>query len=128
MEESSDREGQWRDRRSRPEEICPTRELDSCLTFDHVHVIGPVPDGQGDGLLVLLHQLHHHGLLLGCHTAADHSPALAGQINKVLLLLLLVGLCPSPLLSLFLLLFCCSGEFQFKFLFLLFLLQQDFIL
>lgn len=87
------------------------RELHSCLTFDHVHIIGPVPNGQGDGLLVLLHQFHHHGLLLGRHAAADHCPALTGQIHKVLLLLLLVGLCPSPFLRLLFLLFCCSGEF-----------------
>lgn len=92
------------------------------LTLDHADVVGPVANGQGDSFLVLLHQLHHHGFLLRGHAAADHGPALAGQVHKVLLLLLFVGLSPPPLLALLLLLFCCPGELQFQFLFLLFLL------
>ena len=39
--------------------------------LDHGHVVGPVPDGEGHGLLVLLDQLHHQGLLQGRHPAAD---------------------------------------------------------
>jgi len=94
----------------------------SCLTFNHVYIIGTVPNSQSNSFLVSLHKLDHHGFLLWSHSTADHSPAFTGQINKVLLLLLFVSFSPSPLLSLLLLLFCCSGEFQFKFLFLLFLL------
>ena len=55
------------------------------LTFDHVYVIGPVSNGQCDGFLVPLHQVHHHGLLLGGDAAADDCTALAGQVNEVLL-------------------------------------------
>lgn len=58
------------------------------LTFDHIHVIGPVSDGQCDGFLVPLHQVHHHGLLLGGDPAADDRTALAGQVDEVLLPLL----------------------------------------
>lgn len=52
-------------------------------TFDHVDVVGPVADGQRDGLLVLLHQTHHVGLLLGGNAAADDRLALAGHVDKV---------------------------------------------
>lgn len=55
------------------------------LTFDHVYVVGPVSDCQCDGFLIPLHQVYHHGLLLGGDPAADDSAALTGQVNKVLL-------------------------------------------
>lgn len=53
------------------------------LTFDHVDVVGSVANGQRDGLLVLLHQTHHVGLLLGGHAAADDRLALAGHVDEV---------------------------------------------
>lgn len=55
------------------------------LTFDHVYIIGPISDGQRDGLLVPLHQVHHHCLLLGGDPAADDCAALTGQVYEVLL-------------------------------------------
>lgn len=53
------------------------------LTFDHVDVIGSVSDGQRHGLLVLLHQTHHVGLLFGRDAAADHGFTLAGHVHEV---------------------------------------------
>lgn len=41
------------------------------LTLDHADVVGSVPDGERDGLLVLLDQLHHLGLLQRRDPAAD---------------------------------------------------------
>ena len=38
------------------------------LTFNHADVIGTIPDGQGDGFLVLLHQIHHLSLLNRSHS------------------------------------------------------------
>lgn len=53
------------------------------LTLDHVHVVGSVSDGQRHGLLVLLHQAHHVGLLLRRDAAADDGLTLAGHVHKV---------------------------------------------
>lgn len=63
----------------------PAREPSAApvLTFDHVDVVGSISDGQRDGLLVLLHQAHHVGLLLRCDAAADDSLALARHVDKV---------------------------------------------
>lgn len=45
------------------------------LTLDHADIVGPIPNGQSDGFLVLLDQLHHLGFLQGCDTAADNGLA-----------------------------------------------------
>lgn len=42
------------------------------LTFDHADIIGTISNGQGHSFLVLLHQLHHLGLLQRSDPAADH--------------------------------------------------------
>lgn len=99
------------------------------LTFDHVDVVGAVADGQRDGLLVPLHQVHHHGLLLGGDAAADDRAALAGQVHEALLLLLLPHLQLPHALRPQLPLFFCPGELQLQNLTSLGLfLEKDFIL
>lgn len=84
------------------------------LTFDHVHIIGSVPDRQCDGLLVPLHQVHHHGLLLGGDPAADDGAALAGQVNEVLLPLFFFGLQPPLTLRAHPSLLFCPWELQLQ--------------
>lgn len=54
-------------------------------TFDHAHVVGTVPDGQRDRLLVLLDQFDHLRLLQWRDPAADHRLAHAGRLEELLL-------------------------------------------
>ena len=42
------------------------------ITLDHADIVGPVPNGQSDSLLVLLDQLNHLGLLQRGDPAANH--------------------------------------------------------
>jgi len=60
----------------------PTLPPAPSLTFDHVDVVGPIPNGQRDGRLVFLHQLHDEGFLLGGHPTADHCLAAGGQVHE----------------------------------------------
>ena len=50
--------------------------------FDHADVIGPVPYGQSDGVLVRLHPVHNQRLLPWGHPAADHSVTLTANLQK----------------------------------------------
>lgn len=84
------------------------------LTFDHVYIIGSVSNRQRDGFLVPLHQVHHHGLLLGGDPAADDRTALAGQVNKVLLPLLFFGFQPPFALRPHSSFFFCPWELQLQ--------------
>lgn len=43
------------------------------LTFDHADIIGSIPNGQSDSLLVLFDQLNHLSLLQRGDPAANHS-------------------------------------------------------
>lgn len=52
------------------------------LTLDHADVIGAVSNGQRDGPLAPLHQLHHLGLLQRRHPAADDGFAQAGHVQE----------------------------------------------
>ena len=61
----------------------PLASAQSQLTFDHADVVSSVSDGQGDGLLVLLDQLHHLGLLQGRDPAADDGLAHARQPQQL---------------------------------------------
>lgn len=60
----------------------PRAEPPTTLTFDHANIVGTISDGQGDGVPVLLHQLHHLGLLQRSHPAADHRFAQAGRVHQ----------------------------------------------
>lgn len=84
------------------------------LTFDHVHVVGPVPDRQRDGFLVPLHQVHHHRLLLGRDSAADHGAALTGEVNEVLLPLFFLSFQPPFALRPNSSFFFCPWELQLQ--------------
>lgn len=42
------------------------------FTLDHADIIGPISNGQSDGLLVFLHQLNNLSLLQRGDSAADH--------------------------------------------------------
>lgn len=42
-------------------------------TLDHADIVGPIPNGQCDSLLVFLNQLNHLGLLQRGDPAANHS-------------------------------------------------------
>lgn len=42
------------------------------FTLDHADIVGPVTDGQSDGLLVFLHQLNNLSLLQRRYSAANH--------------------------------------------------------
>jgi len=53
------------------------------LTLDHADVVGPVADGQSDGLLVFLDQLNHLGLLQRGDPAADHGPTHARRPQQL---------------------------------------------
>lgn len=53
------------------------------LTFDHANVVSAVSYGQGDGLLVLLDELHHLGFLQRGDSAADHRFARARCRHKL---------------------------------------------
>lgn len=55
------------------------------LTLDHADIVGAVPDGQGHSFLVLLHQLHHLGLLQRRHTAADDGLAGTRRLQELYL-------------------------------------------
>ena len=59
------------------------------LTLDHADIVGSVPDGQSDDLLVLLHQLHHLGLLQRSDPAANHRLTHAGCPQQLQLQVLL---------------------------------------
>ena len=47
--------------------------VNSGLTLNHGHVVGSIPDGQGDSFLVLLDQLNHLGFLFWSHPTTYHS-------------------------------------------------------
>lgn len=99
------------------------------LTLNHVHVVGSISNGQRDGLLVPLHQVHYHGLLLGSDAAADDSATLTGQVHKILLPLFFLRLEPSLTLGPHPSLFFCLWELELQnvsFLGLFF--QENFIL
>ena len=55
------------------------------LTLDHADIVGAVPDGEGDGPLVPLDQLHHLRLLQGRHPAADDRLTQTGHVQQHLL-------------------------------------------
>lgn len=59
--------------------------LPAQLTFDHANVVSAVSYGQGDGLLVLLDELHHLGFLQLGDSAADHRFARTRRRHKLLL-------------------------------------------
>lgn len=84
------------------------------LTFDHVYIVGPVSDRQRDGLLVPLHQVHHHRLLLGGDPAADDRAALTGQVDEVLLPLLFPSFQTPLTLRPQAALFFCPWELQLQ--------------
>jgi len=52
------------------------------LTLDHADVIGSISNGQGDGPLVPLHQLHHLGFLHRSDPAADDCFTQTGHVQQ----------------------------------------------
>lgn len=52
------------------------------LTLDHADIIGSISNGQGDGPLVPLHQLHHLGFLHRSDPAADDCFTQTGQVQQ----------------------------------------------
>ena len=52
--------------------MCRSR-AERLLTLDHGDVVGAVADGEGDGLLVPLDELHHARLLQRRHATTYHS-------------------------------------------------------
>lgn len=53
------------------------------LTFDHVHIVGSVSNGQSHCLFVLLYQTDHIGLLLWRDATADDRFTLACHVHEV---------------------------------------------
>lgn len=71
----------------------PPLALAQRLTFDHADVVSAVPDGQSDGLLVFLDELHHLRLLQRRDSAADHRLAGARRRHKFPLHVRFQGVC-----------------------------------
>lgn len=59
-----------------------SKDLELGLTFDHVDIIGPISNGQGNDILVPLHHLDNESFLLRCHPATDHCFTGGGQLYK----------------------------------------------
>ena len=58
------------------------------LHLNHADVVPPVAYGRGPPATVLLHQSHHHGLLLGETPAANHSRGSGDKLHQLVLVVL----------------------------------------
>lgn len=66
--------------------------MSEIITLDHADIIGSISNGQCDGPLVPLHQLHHLGFLQWSDPAANDCFTQTGQVQQDVLQLWLQSL------------------------------------